>query len=262
MSDDLKNMNLSRVGGWLRLAMAAVVLAVLAGCATGPGKNPRDPLEPFNRDMSRFNDTVDSAVFKPVATAYREVTPSLVRTGVNNFFSNLGEVWSFVNNVLQLDLKGSADTALRFGFNTIFGLGGTLDIASEMQIEQHKQDFGQTLARYGVPTGPYIVLPILGPSTLRDTVAEGLDPERTVRKLSRVLRTHFHRIREALPRLLKAHRVVGHLPTLQVLNRRDRVARQHIEVNRTGLIIRDGILQVERWTVPEVGLAQNRRAPR
>lgn len=171
MSQNINNVKPIRTGGWLRLAMAAVVLASLAGCAAGPGKNPRDPLEPFNRDMSRFNEAVDSAVLKPVATAYREVTPSLVRTGVNNFFSNLGEVWSFFNNVLQLDLKGSADTALRFGFNTIFGLGGTLDIASEMQIEQHKQDFGQTLARYGVPTGPYIVLPILGPSTLRDTVA-------------------------------------------------------------------------------------------
>src|SRR5450830_950106 len=168
MSDDQNKTNLSRAGGWLRLAMAAVVLAVLAGCAAGPGKNPRDPLEPFNRDMSRLNEAVDGAVFKPVATAYREVTPSLVRTGVNNFFSNLGEVWSFVNNVLQLDLKGSADTALRFGFNTIFGLGGTLDIASEMQIEQHKQDFGQTLARYGVPTGPSIVL---GASRVLDEAA-------------------------------------------------------------------------------------------
>ena len=105
MSEDLNKTNQNRAGGWLRLVMAAVVLAVLAGCATGPGKNPRDPLEPFNRDMSRFNDAVDGAVFKPVATAYREVTPSLVRTGVNNFFSNLGEVWSFFNNVLQLDLS-------------------------------------------------------------------------------------------------------------------------------------------------------------
>ncbi|WP_409242049.1 MlaA family lipoprotein [Curvibacter microcysteis] len=156
--------------GW-RWVLLALTLAVLSGCATGPGKNPRDPLEPFNRDMSRFNEAVDNAVLKPVATAYREVTPSLVRTGVNNFFSNLGEVWSFVNNVLQLDPKASAETALRFGFNTVFGLGGVLDIASEMQIEQHKQDFGQTLARYGVPTGPYIVLPVLGPSTLRDTLA-------------------------------------------------------------------------------------------
>ncbi|MDD0839188.1 VacJ family lipoprotein [Curvibacter sp. HBC61] len=160
-----------RPGAWWRWALLTLALALLSGCASGPGKNPRDPLEPFNRDMSRFNEAVDSAVLKPVATAYREVTPSLVRTGVNNFFSNLGEVWSFVNNVLQLNVKASADTALRFGFNTIFGLGGVLDLASEMQIEQHKQDFGQTLARYGVPTGPYIVLPILGPSTLRDTVA-------------------------------------------------------------------------------------------
>lgn len=160
-----------RQGAWWRWALLTLTLALLSGCATGPGANPRDPLEPFNRDMSRFNEAVDSAVLKPVATAYREVTPSLVRTGVNNFFSNLGEVWSFVNNVLQLNVKASADTALRFGFNTVFGLGGVLDLASEMQIEQHKQDFGQTLARYGVPTGPYIVLPLLGPSTLRDTVA-------------------------------------------------------------------------------------------
>ncbi|MBV8617501.1 MAG: VacJ family lipoprotein [Curvibacter sp.] len=163
--------NLQRLRRWAGGLLALTLLVLMTGCATGPGKNPRDPIEPFNRDMSRFNDAVDSAILKPVATGYREVTPSLVRTGVNNFFSNLGEVWSLFNNVLQLDLKGSADTALRFGINTIYGLGGLLDIASDLQIEQHKQDFGQTLARYGVPTGPYIVLPLLGPSTLRDTLA-------------------------------------------------------------------------------------------
>jgi phospholipid-binding lipoprotein MlaA len=167
-------MKLSHSQSAIQMLSRLLVLAVLlfvTGCATRPGANPRDPIEPFNRDVSRFNDAVDGAVFKPIATAYREITPQLVRTGVNNFFSNLGEVWSLFNNVLQLDVKASADTALRFGFNTVFGLGGILDIASEIHIDQHKQDFGQTLARYGVPTGPYVVLPILGPSTLRDTLA-------------------------------------------------------------------------------------------
>lgn len=152
-----------------RLALAGA-LAVLAGCASGPGAHPRDPLEPFNRDVTKFNEAVDRAVLKPVATTYVDVTPKPLRTGVSNFFGNLTDVWSLVNNVLQFKGMAAADTALRLSVNTLLGLGGVLDIASEMNVERHKQDFGQTLAHYGVPTGPYLVLPILGPSTVRDTL--------------------------------------------------------------------------------------------
>ncbi|HXE50664.1 MAG TPA: VacJ family lipoprotein [Ramlibacter sp.] len=147
---------------------------MLGGCA-GFNTNPRDPLEPLNRKVSQFNEGVDKAVFKPVATAYKNGVPPLVRTGVSNFFGNLGDAWSFVNSVLQFKFQNAAENFMRLNVNTFFGLGGILDIASELNIERHKEDFGQTLGRWGVPAGPYIVLPLLGPSTLRDTVALPVD---------------------------------------------------------------------------------------
>ena len=148
---------------------------LLSGCATGPNANPRDPLEPFNRGVYKFNDAVDKAILKPVATAYVKVTPSVARTGVNNFFGNLGDAWSAVNSVLQLHGQDAAESMMRFSFNTVFGLGGLLDIAGAAGIPRHKEDFGLTLARWGVPTGPYLVLPLLGPSDLRDTAALPVD---------------------------------------------------------------------------------------
>ena len=155
--------------GWTILAAAAV--ATLAGCATQPNADPRDPLEPMNRAVFGFNDAVDAAVLKPVAQGYQQAVPELARTGVGNFFRNLSEPWSFVNNVAQGRISDAGETFIRFTTNTVFGLGGLLDIAGEANIDQHKQDFGQTLAHYGVPTGPYLVLPLLGPSTVRDTAA-------------------------------------------------------------------------------------------
>lgn len=158
-----------------RLLAVLTLASLLAGCATGPARSPRDPFEPFNRGVYRFNDGVDRAVLKPVATVYRDVTPPLVRTGVGNFFRNLTEPWSFVNNVLQGRVQDAGETWIRFAVNTVFGLGGILDIASEANIDRHKQDFGQTLAFYGVPTGPYLILPLFGPSTVRDTAALPID---------------------------------------------------------------------------------------
>lgn len=149
-------------------AVALVMAALLSGCASGPNANPVDPLEPFNRDMTGFNDAVDGMVLKPVATVYRDVTPDLVRTGVNNFFENLRDAWSAVNAALQLKPQAAAENFLRVGFNTTLGLGGLLDIASEMGIDKTRLDFGQTLGRWGVPSGPYLVLPFFGPSSIRD----------------------------------------------------------------------------------------------
>jgi len=154
---------------------AVAAFATISGCATGPNANPADPFEPFNRGVSRFNDTVDDAVLVPAATAYQKVLPSMVRTGVNNFFSNIGDVWSLANNVAQLKLQNSAETFMRLNVNTFFGLGGLLDVATEAGIPRHEEDFGQTLGRWGVGAGPYVVLPLLGSSTLRDTVAKPLD---------------------------------------------------------------------------------------
>lgn len=168
--------SVAKHGAFRRLRLGVLIgFVVLSGCATGPNANPRDPLEPFNRGVYKFNDAVDQAVLKPVATAYVKVTPSVVRTGVNNFFGNLGDAWSAVNSVLQLHGQDAAESMMRFSFNTVFGLGGLLDIAGEAGIPRHKEDFGLTLARWGVPTGPYLVLPLLGPSDLRDTAALPVD---------------------------------------------------------------------------------------
>lgn len=159
------------------LAFSMFALLALTACATGPNANPRDPLEPFNRGVYRLNDAVDRAVIKPVATAYRDVLPSPVRTGVNNFFGNLQDAWSAVNSALQLKGEAAANNLVRFGVNTFLGLGGVLDIASEMRIERHTEDFGQTLGHWGVGAGPYLVLPLLGPSTVRDTAALPVDAQ-------------------------------------------------------------------------------------
>lgn len=157
------------------MSVALALVLTLGGCASGPRANPKDPLEPFNRNVSQFNDVVDRAVLKPAATAYQRVTPALVRTGASNFFGNVSDVWSFINTALQLKPVEALDNLTRVGVNTLFGLGGLLDVASEMNIERHKEDFGQTLGRWGVPTGPYLVLPIFGPSTLRDALAFGVE---------------------------------------------------------------------------------------
>jgi len=164
-----------RIANGLRAAGAAGVLAFITGCATGPNANPADPLEPLNRQVYRFNNALDDAVLKPAATVYVKVLPSPVRTGVNNFFGNLSDVWSFANSVAQLKLQDSAQTFMRLNVNTFFGLGGILDVATELGIDRHSEDFGQTLGRWGVPAGPYLILPLLGPSTLRDTAALPLD---------------------------------------------------------------------------------------
>ncbi|MGM9426817.1 MlaA family lipoprotein [Hydrogenophaga sp. MI9] len=162
-------------GHILRWTASLVLTGMLAACATGPDANPRDPLEPMNRKVTQFNDAVDGALLKPVATVYQEVTPDPVRTGVNNFFENLRDVWSFINASLQLRPREAAENFLRFNVNTFFGVAGLFDVASEMGIERTRLDFGQTLGRWGVPSGPYLVLPIFGPSTVRDAAGFSIE---------------------------------------------------------------------------------------
>ena len=168
------NKNRLRVPFWGALALIATLMV---GCASGPGVHPRDPLETFNRGIFKFNDVVDRAVLKPVATAYVDVAPGFVRQGVGNFFGNLEDAWSIVNNTLQLKGRDAAESLVRFGVNTFIGLGGVLDIASEMNVDKHTKDFGHTLGYWGVAPGPYLVLPILGPSTLRDGMARLVDAQ-------------------------------------------------------------------------------------
>ncbi len=153
-----------------RVFAAAAVLAGLGGCAT---HNPQDPLEPYNRAMFSVNEKIDKMVMKPVATGYRNVTPKPIRHGVTNFFGNLGDVWSMTNDFLQGNVVDGTSTFMRVGVNSVFGVLGTVDIATEMGIYKHPNDFGLTLARWGVGSGPYVVLPLLGPSDVRDAVGTG-----------------------------------------------------------------------------------------
>jgi phospholipid-binding lipoprotein MlaA len=165
----------------IKIAIKAYILPAtlifclfLTGCASVTVKNSVDPWESWNRSVFNFNDSLDNGIVKPVATAYTTVVPHFVRTGVNNFFSNLTGVWTVVNSTLQLKPQAAVETFFRVTINTFLGLGGVLDIASEMNIERHTADFGQTLGHYGVPPGPYLVIPLLGSSTLRDTLASTL----------------------------------------------------------------------------------------
>ncbi|MBQ5938684.1 VacJ family lipoprotein [Massilia sp. AB1] len=151
------------------LAAVAAMLA-LTGCAS-TATNPQDPLEGYNRAVFSLNDAVDRTVLKPTATVYKDYTPGPVQTGVNNFFGNLSDAWSGVNNLLQGKGQAGMGDLTRFAFNSTFGLLGVLDIASEAGIPKHNEDFGQTLGVWGVPSGPYLMLPLLGPSTVRDTAA-------------------------------------------------------------------------------------------
>lgn len=165
-------MKLSVRWSWLLLLALA---ALLQGCATVKQPDPRDPLESVNRSIFTFNDAVDRAVLKPVATVYRDVLPQWMRKGVTNFFGNLEDVWSVVNNGLQGRGKEMGDSIGRVMVNTTIGLLGVVDVASDLEIERHTADFGLTLGRWGVSPGPYLVLPLLGPHTLREVVALPVD---------------------------------------------------------------------------------------
>lgn len=156
---------------WLLL----VALVALQGCATVAHPDPRDPMESFNRAMFGFNDKVDTAVLKPVAKGYRAVTPDWLRKGVGNFFNNLEDMWSVVNSALQGRGQEFSDNVGRVMINTTIGLLGVVDVASDLNIDRHTADFGQTLGRWGVPPGPYVVLPIMGPRTLREVAALPVD---------------------------------------------------------------------------------------
>jgi len=138
---------------------------------SAPTPNKRDPFESFNRGVFSFNESLDAHLLKPVAEGYKKVVPELVRTGVENVLGNLGDVWSTVNNLLQGKIEGTARMTMRVLSNSIIGMGGIFDPATDMGLERQSEDFGQTLGRWGVPPGPYLVLPLLGPSTVRDAAA-------------------------------------------------------------------------------------------
>lgn len=154
------------------ILLALLCAGMLPACATLPSgeRDPRDPFERVNRSVYRFNDALDRGVARPVAKGYVKVTPAPVRSGVSNFFRNINSVTVIANNLLQAKPKAFATETLRLVVNTTIGIGGLFDPASQMGIPAGDEDFGQTLGRWGVKAGPYVMLPFLGPSTVRDTV--------------------------------------------------------------------------------------------
>ncbi len=156
-----------------RTLVVALALAA-GGCAT-TNADPRDPLEGVNRAVFAFNDKADEIVFQPTARLYKNVTPQGLRDAVRNFFNNIDDLFIGANNLLQGKVETAVNDWLRFAVNTTLGLLGIQDWASDMGLEKHNEDFGQTLARWGMGDGLYLVLPLLGPSTLRDTAALPVD---------------------------------------------------------------------------------------
>ena len=171
----LQRVYLARRGA---LALSLVGVLVLGACSTLGAKSQGqklDPWENWNRKVFTFNEDLDTAVLKPAATAYSKFVPQVVRQGIGNFFGNAADAWSFVNNMLQGRVEAGGKDLIRFGTNTVFGLGGVIDVASEIGLYHQYEDFGQTLGRWGVGAGAYIVWPLLGPSTVRESFALPFD---------------------------------------------------------------------------------------
>jgi len=162
------------------LAKTALLLTTslaLTGCAANG--DPRDPLEPMNRAIHSFNEEVDRAILIPISKGYKKVTPDVAETGIRNFFSNLDDVTVVANDILQLKPEQTSRDFMRLMFNSTFGMFGLLDVASEMGLKKHNEDFGQTMGRWGAGSGPYLVLPFIGPSNLRDTAGFAIDSRHT-----------------------------------------------------------------------------------
>lgn len=167
MNNNARSPSRRRIG----LAAAVTAAALLGGCASVEPTNPRDPWESYNRGMFAFNDAVDGALLKPVAYAYRDLTPQPLRSCVHNVFGNFGDVWSALNSLLQGRGHDFANTLGRVLFNSTMGLGGCIDVATMNGAYKIPNDLGTTLGVWGVGSGPYVVLPFLGSSTLRDGTA-------------------------------------------------------------------------------------------
>lgn len=147
----------------------------LGGCATGEDRDPRDPLEPLNRATYSFNDMLDRALIKPLAQGYNYIMPEPANQGVTNFFNNIADIRSALNNLLQLKIGRAFSDVGRVAVNTTVGILGLIDVASNMNLPRYGEDFGQTLGVWGFGPGPYLVLPLLGPSSGRDTVGLVVD---------------------------------------------------------------------------------------
>lgn len=160
-----------------KLVLLLLLGAVVSGCATVKSPDERDPWESFNRSMYEFNDTFDRAIARPVAEAYKDYIPGGVRDRVTDFFNNLDDITVIFNDLLQFKIAQAAQDFARFIINSVFGIFGLFDVATHLGLPKHHEDFGQTLAAWGVGNGPYLVLPFLGPSNLRDATALAVDWE-------------------------------------------------------------------------------------
>ena len=156
-----------------RIASVVLVILLVGGCATGT--DPRDPFEPINRGIYQFNEGFDKAIFKPAAEVYRAVLPQFVRSSVSNFFSNINDLLVALNNLLQGKFTTAYADFGRVAINSTIGIAGLFDVASEAGIEKHDEDFGQTLGYWGMGDGPFIMLPIFGPSNGRDLAGRVVD---------------------------------------------------------------------------------------
>lgn len=165
----------------IRAGAGAMLIALLAGCATTSMGTPGDPLERVNRATHRFNSSIDRAVLRPVAVGYREHVPKIVQTGIGNFLDHLAYTTTIANDLLQLKIKDTLIDLGRFAVNSTLGLAGILDPATHFGIPKNDEDFGQTLGRWGVPSGPYLVVPFLGPSSARDAPSIYVDVQTDLR---------------------------------------------------------------------------------
>ena len=209
--------------------MKTLILVGLMGCASlATAANKDDPLEPINRVTYTFNDYIDRYFLKPVAKGYRAVTPDFAEDGIRNFFDNLKEPWNMVNNLLQGKPVDAGSDGLRLLVNSTVGLFGLIDIGSRIGLDKHDEDLGQTLGVWGVGSGPYLVLPFLGPSTIRDAIA--MIPESMV----------------------SASEEIDHDPT------RYSVYALNIVSIRAGLLDREDLIAGDRYTFIRDAYLQNR----
>ena len=164
-----------RLMRWCAMLTVTFLVTACATTAPGAGSDPRDPYENYNRSMFTFNKTIDDNVLKPVATGYVNVVPAVVREAIGNFFANIGDVWTAANNYMQGKPKDGTTDLVRVIFNSTIGIAGLIDVATPMGLPKHEEDFGQTLGVWGAKSGPYFVLPLFGPSTVRDALAKPVD---------------------------------------------------------------------------------------
>ncbi|GAA0784584.1 MlaA family lipoprotein [Marinobacterium sediminicola] len=197
----------------LRSGITAASLGVVLVAAPVMAETEQDPWEGFNRSIYSFNETVDRYALKPLAQGYRYVTPDVAEKGVSNFFDNIADVGNLFNNLLQFKFEAAGKTFARLTFNSTFGLAGLIDVATPMGIEAHEEDFGQTLGYWGVGSGPYLMLPLLGPSTVRDGLAKPVDwmvdPVGDVDHVPTRNTLYGLRLVDTRSRLLKAEQIIS-----------------------------------------------------